>query len=59
MITLYRAAYQNVPRARTLTGNSTEVKPDNVENGAIFKEIDTGKIYRFDKENKVWFEGRE
>lgn len=41
-----------------LAGNSNEVKPtDNwVGNGSIFVEMDTGKVYIFDKENKTWKE---
>lgn len=59
MITLYRAAYQDTPRARSLSGKSTDTKPLDVENGSVFQEIDTGKIYRFDAENKTWYEGKE
>ena len=57
MITLYRAAYQNEKRASEFQGASTDAKPvDNINNGAYFEEIDTGKIYRFDLENKLWYE---
>lgn len=59
MITLYRPSNYNNPRAQSLCGESTDAKPLDVESGATFKEIDTGKIYRFDKENKVWYEGVE
>lgn len=59
MITLYRASHYDNPRARDLCGNSKDIKPTDVENGSAFKEIDTGKIYRFDAENKVWYEGVE
>lgn len=58
MITLYRAAYSNKIRARIINGLSTDTKPLNVENGATFNEIDTGKVYRFDMANKTWYEGR-
>ena len=40
------------------SGLSTDdPKPTDInENGAIFYEIDTGKEYRFDAENKTWYE---
>lgn len=42
-------------------GLSTDIKPDKigdkyVNNGAIFVEIDTGKVYLYDAENKQWRE---
>lgn len=54
MITLYRPANYDNPRAQSLCGVSTDAKPLDVENGAEFREIDTGDRYRFDAENKVW-----
>lgn len=30
-----------------------------VENGASYIEIDTGRVYRYDKENNRWIEGKE
>lgn len=59
MITLYKAAYQTTPRARCVVGNSGDTMPIDAENGATYREIDTGKIYRFDAENKIWYEGGE
>lgn len=57
MVTLYRAAYQSEPRARDYSGNSDDTKPiEDVENGSWYTEIDTGKKFRFDKENQVWIE---
>ena len=56
MITQYRPAYYDNPRASTLSGLSTDQKPTDVENGARYEEIDTGKIFCFDKENKAWYE---
>lgn len=35
-------------------GLSTDTKPTDVENGAVFICIDTGVIYFFDKENSQW-----
>ena len=56
MITLYRAAYQKPERAPEYNGTSQDTKPfDNVENGAYYHEIDTGNVYRFDKENQTWY----
>ena len=56
MITQYRPAYYDNPRASTLSGLSTDQKPTDVENGARYEEIDTGKTFCFDKENKAWYE---
>lgn len=56
MITQYRPAYYDNPRASTLSGLSTDPKPTDVENGARYEEIDTGKTFCFDKENKAWYE---
>lgn len=50
MITLYRPENYSNPRAAKYTGRSIDTKPTNVENGASYKEIDTGRIYRYDKE---------
>lgn len=33
---------------------SGEAKPTDADNGSIAIEVDTGKYYRFDKENSVW-----
>lgn len=35
---------------------STDTKPMGVENGSLSYEIDTGKIFMFDAENKTWVE---
>lgn len=56
MITQYRPSYYQAPRAPSFAGRSIDEKPLNVENGSTFKEIDTGKIFRYDKENNVWIE---
>lgn len=42
MITLYRPAYYTTARAPEFTRRSIDTKPVNVENGAVFKEINTG-----------------
>lgn len=56
MFTLYRPAYYDNPRASSFVGLSTDEKPLDEKNGASFEEIDTGKVFRFDEENKVWHE---
>lgn len=33
---------------------STDSKPSGCPNGSILTEIDTGKTYRYDKENDKW-----
>ena len=41
----------------TYYGLSTDTKPTkNVINGAAFFELNTGKIFFFDKENELWRE---
>ena len=57
MFTLYRPANFDNPRASAFIGLSTDNKPLDQKNGASYEEIDTGKIYRFDEENKIWYEG--
>ena len=57
MFTLYRPANHDNPKASSFIGLSTDEKPLNYKNGASFEEIDTGKIFRFDEENKIWYEG--
>ena len=38
-------------------GLSTAEKPiESVGNGSVFIEIDTGKVFMFDEQNKVWKE---
>ena len=56
MITLYRPSGYDSPRASSFAGRSVDDKPLNVENGSSFKEIDTGRIFRYDKENNLWIE---
>lgn len=36
-------------------GLSTDTKPtDDVRNGSVFVEMDTGLVYLYDKENSTW-----
>lgn len=58
MITLYRPAYYTTARAPEFAGRSIDTKPIDVENGATYHELDTGRTYRFDAENKQWMEGK-
>ena len=40
-----------------LRGLSTDTKPtENIGNGSVFIEINTGKVYFFDAENSLWKE---
>ena len=50
---IYRSAYCGVNRAPYKFGRSIDTKPNDVENGASYIEIDTGRVYRYDKENKL------
>ena len=54
MITLYRPSGYDSPRASSFAGRSVDDKPLDVENGSSFKEIDTGRVFRYDKENNLW-----
>ena len=56
MITQYRPSYYQSPRASSFAGLSVDDKPLDVENGSSFKEIDTGRVFRYDKENNLWIE---
>ena len=56
MITLYRPSGYDSPRASSFAGRSVDDKPLDVENGSLFKEIDTGRVFRYDKENNIWIE---
>ena len=56
MITQYRPSYYQSPRASSFAGRSVDDKPLDVENGSSFKEIDTGRVFRYDKENNIWIE---
>lgn len=56
MITQVRPSGYNNPKISTFAGRSIDTKPINVENGSKFTEIDTGRIYVFDKTNKTWIE---
>lgn len=37
-------------------GLSTDAKPTTTENGAVFIEMDTSKVYFFDAGNSEWLE---
>lgn len=39
-----------------LHGKSTDPKPTNVKNGSVYWEMDTGKVFVFDKETDTWLE---
>ena len=56
MITQYRPSYYQSPRASSFAGLSVDDKPLDAENGSLFKEIDTGRVFRYDKENNIQIE---
>lgn len=69
MITIAKTENIKVLSAKTnerlvvaeLRGLSTDTKPENIgdiiiDNGSIFIEINTGKIYLYDLQNKQWNE---
>lgn len=62
MITMYRKEGATFDKQEIeLRGLSTDTKPtelnnENISNGTIFVEIDTGKIYMYDLENREWKE---
>nr|DAN12824.1 MAG TPA: hypothetical protein [Caudoviricetes sp.] len=57
MITQTRSAGFKIFKVDTYAGRSIDAKPiNNVKNGSLFKEIDTGRKYCFDAENKKWYE---
>ena len=56
MITLYQRAYFTSNNAPSFAGRSIDTKPLNVPNGSMFTEIDTGRDFCFDAENKKWYE---
>lgn len=64
MITIFRKNQVSTSRNNReieLRGISTDEKPEKIDgkdiaNGTVFIEIDTGKLYMFDAENKQWKE---
>ena len=62
MITVYRENGLAMTTEGTLVeieyrGLSRDDKPtENIVNGTVFIEIDTGKVYMFDQENEQWKE---
>lgn len=58
MITIYRnEGITKDGQDLEYRGLSTDEKPtENILNGAVFIEIDTGKVYMFDLENEEWKE---
>lgn len=57
MITLLRPAYYTAYRANKYCGTSADEKPNDEysNNGDTFIETDTGNVYMFDKENRIWY----
>lgn len=57
MLTVYRPANFDNPRAAYFVGLSTDTKPSDQKNGATFEALDTGDVYRYDEENSIWYLG--
>lgn len=61
MLTLGRAAYQKEQRYAEYAGLSTDDKVNNgvivnPKNGDIFKEIDTGNVFKYNEESNQWIQ---
>jgi hypothetical protein len=56
MVTVNRVGGQNTEKGSEIYGMSTDTKPiDNeIPNGSIFMEMDTGIIYFYDAETQQW-----
>ena len=61
-VTIGKIGQNTNSRIPELYGNSSDIKPidfiDGVQiiNGSVFIEIDTGKGFLFDEQNKTWRE---
>lgn len=53
MITQHRSRSRRIEPV-IISGLSTDEKPLDVANGSRFDELDTGKSYRYDEENRKW-----
>lgn len=56
-----RIVGENIYQLIEFSGNSEDTKPTEdgtrkVDNGSIFIEVDTGKIFLYDLENEQWEE---
>ena len=57
MVTVNKIGGHNNLKQAELYDLSTDEKPiDNIPNASSFYEMDTKKIYLFDKQNKRWIE---
>lgn len=62
MVTIGKIGQNTNSRTLDLYGESTDTKPtdfiDGVQviNGSVFIEIDTGKGFLFDEQNRIWRE---
>lgn len=62
MITLTQYGSTVSKKVLAIDGLSTDTKPtdmiDNapIGNGSTFYEMDTKKCYKFDEENKIWYD---
>lgn len=53
---LDRAGWQKESRTADLRGKSTDTKPinDDIPNMSSYLEVDTGDIYFYDADTKMW-----
>lgn len=35
---------------------SSDTKPTDCDNGSVAVEVNTGRVFRFDKENTIWYD---
>ena len=61
MMTVERIAGQTDGRSSEFRGLSTDTKPTkangkDVENGSTFLEMDTAKVFAYDKTNDAWLQ---
>lgn len=62
MVTIGKIGQNTNSRTLELYGESTDTKPTDfiygvqVINGSVFIEIDTGKGFLFDEQNRIWRE---
>lgn len=55
MITLVRAAFQEIQRNDEYRGLSTDPKPtEDVSNGSVLYCMDTKEVFMFDESTKSW-----
>lgn len=58
MISLIKVGEKSNNSSKEFVGLSADTKPDDstIQNGSLFLEMDTKKIFIWDRENKTWRE---